>query len=49
MHEYSPGTGADNPLGCMPSFKIIGFLVWEKKLLKVFSIYGRGGHLDHVT
>ena len=33
----------------MPSFKIIGFLVLEKKIFKVFTIYGHGGHLGHVT
>ena len=25
------------------------FLVLEKKILKVFTIYGHGGHLGHVT
>ena len=29
--------------------KIIGYLFLEKKILKVFTIYGRGGHLGHVT
>ena len=33
----------------MSSFKIIGLLVLEKKILKVFTIYGHGGHLGHVT
>ena len=33
----------------MPSFKIIGLLVLEKKILKVFAICSHGGHLDHVT
>ena len=33
----------------MPSFKIIGFLVLEKKIFKIFTIYGHGGHLGHVT
>ena len=33
----------------MPSFKIIGLLGLEKKIFKVFTIYGHGGHLDHVT
>ena len=33
----------------MPSFKIIGLLVLEKKIFKVFTIYGDGGHLGHVT
>ena len=34
----------------MPSFKIIGLLVLEKKFfLKVFTIYGHGGHLGHLT
>ena len=29
----------------MPSLKIIGSLVPEKTILKVFTMYGRGGHL----
>ena len=33
----------------MPSFKIIGLPVLEKKILKLFTIYGLGGHLGHVT
>ena len=33
----------------MPSFKIIGLLVLEKKIFKVFTIYGHGGHLGYVT
>ena len=33
----------------MPSFKIIGLLVLEKKIFKGFTIYGHGGHLGHVT
>ena len=33
----------------MPSLKIIGLLVLEKKIFKVFTIYGHGGHLGHVT
>ena len=33
----------------MSSFKIIGLLVLEKKILKVFAIYSHGGHLGHVT
>ena len=33
----------------MPSFKIIGLLVLEKNIFKVFNIYGHGGHLGHVT
>ena len=31
------------------SFKIIGFLVLEKKIYNDFAIYGHGGHLGHVT
>ena len=31
-----------------PSFKIIGHPVLEK-IFKGFTIYGRGGHLGHVT
>ena len=33
----------------MPSFKIIGLLVLEKKILKGFAIYSHCGHLGHVT
>ena len=33
----------------MPSFKIIGLPILEKKFLKLFTIYGRGVHLGHVT
>ena len=33
----------------MPSFKIIGLLVLEKKIFKGFAIYSHGGHLGHVT
>ena len=35
----------------MLSFKIIGLLVLEKMILKVFTIhvYGHGGHFGHVT
>ena len=33
----------------MPSFKIIGLPILEKKFLKFFTIYGRGVHLGHVT
>ena len=30
-------------------FKIIGRLVLEKKILKVFTIYGHGRHFRHMT
>ena len=33
----------------MPSFKITGFLVLEKTILKAFAIYTHSGHLGHVT
>ena len=33
----------------IPSFVEIGPLVLEKKILKVFAIYSRGGHVGHVT
>ena len=36
----------------MPSFKIIGLPVLEKKIFEVFFtiyVYGRGGHLGLVT
>ena len=32
----------------MPSFKIIGLLVLEKKIFKGFLLFN-GGHLGHVT
>ena len=33
----------------IPSFVEIGQPVAEKRFLKVFTIYGHGGHLGHVT
>ena len=33
----------------MLSFKVIGLVVLEKNIFKVFTIYGHGGHLGHVT
>ena len=33
----------------MPSFKVIGLLLLESRFFKVFTIYGHGGHVDHVT
>ena len=33
----------------IPSFMEIGPPVPEKKFLRLFNIYGRGGHLGHVT
>ena len=33
----------------IPSFMKIGPPVLEKEILKVFTIYGHGGHLGHVT
>ena len=38
-----------SPKCYLPSFVEIAPPVPEKKLLKVFTIYGRGGHLGHVT
>ena len=36
--------------GCyIPSFVEIGLPVPEKMIFKGFTIYGRGGHLGHVT
>ena len=29
--------------------KVVGLLVSKKKILKEFTIYGRGGHLGHIT
>ena len=41
------------PLGYLfmlhASFKVIGLLILEKKFLKLFTIYGSGVHLGHVT
>ena len=33
----------------MASLKIIGIPVLEKKRFKDLTVYGRGGHLGHVT
>ena len=33
----------------MPSFKIIGPLGLEKKISKVFTLYGHDSYLGHVT
>ena len=33
----------------IPAFKVIGLLVPEKKIFKVFTLYGLGGHLSHAT
>ena len=33
----------------MPGVKEIGPLVPEENFFKVFTIYGRGGHLGHLT
>ena len=30
-------------------FKVISPVVLKKKIFKVFTIYGHGGHLGHVT
>ena len=38
-----------SPRCYIPSFVEIGLPVLEKKIFKVFTIYGRGGHLGHVT
>ena len=39
-----------SPRCYIPSFVKIGLLVLEKKILEGgFTIYGRGGHLGHVT
>ena len=38
-----------SPRCYIPSFVKIGPPVLEKKILKVFTIFGRGGHLGHVT
>ena len=32
----------------VPSFRVVGLLVLEK-IFKVFTIYGHGGHVVHVT
>ena len=33
-----------NARGYIPSFKAAGPVVLEKKIFKVFTIYGHGGH-----
>ena len=33
----------------LPSFKVIGLFVLEKKILKVFTTYGHGGHVGQVS
>ena len=38
-----------SPRCYIPSFVEIGLPVREKKILKGFTMYGHGGHLDHVT
>ena len=39
-----------SPNSYIPSFVEIGLPVTEKKIFKrVFTIYGHGGHLGHVT
>ena len=38
-----------SPQCYIPSFMKIGLPVLEKKILEVFTIYGHGGHLGHVT
>ena len=38
-----------SPRCYIPSFVVISLPVPEKKILKGFTIYGRGGHLGHVT
>ena len=38
-----------NPRCYIPGFVEIGLSVSEKKILRGFTIYGRGGHLGQVT
>ena len=38
-----------SPQCYIPSFVKIGPPVLEKKIFEGFTIYGRGGHLGHVT
>ena len=38
-----------SPRCYIPSFVEIGLPVLEKRIFKVFTIYGRGGHLGDVT
>ena len=33
----------------LQSFKVMGLLVLEKTIFKVFTIYGHGSHVGHVT
>ena len=35
--------------GYIQNFKVIGQLVMGEKILKVFTIYGQGGNIGHVT
>ena len=51
--KINPGHNLNNsgstPIRCyILSFKVIGLLVLET-IFKVFTIYGHGGHVDHVT
>ena len=38
-----------SPRCYIPSFMKIGRRFWRRRFLKVFTIYGHGGHLGHVT
>ena len=38
-----------SPRCYIPSFEEIGLPIPEKKIFRVFTIYGHGGHLSHVT
>ena len=38
-----------SPRCYIPSFVKIGHRFWRRRFLSGFSIYGRGGHLGHVT
>ena len=45
----SPIKWRDNRQCYTPSFKVIGLFVVEKKIFKVFTIYGQGSNLGHVA
>ena len=47
IHAYCPGVGADEPLGSNFLNQSIGFR--EEDIRRVFTIYGHGSHLGHVT
>ena len=49
MSSFEQAIMGRSPKCYIPSLMEIGPPVPEKTILKVFTIYGRGGHLSHVT